>query len=388
MDRKTPNSRRCLSLFMVAALIAAAPSLLAALPPSPESPGAGAAVETAADDTVVEISHPERFKLVKVSTKALEKRVTTNGSVSWDVTRAVPVSSIAGGRAVDVKVRLGDDVKRDQLLLVIDSSDMAGAQADYRKAVSALSLAKKIKSRAQLLYSHEAGPLKDVQAAREDVVRATADVDAAGEKIRLMGSKPGVRSSLIEVRAPIDGTIVEQNVQRGAAIKSLDNSPNLFTVADLSVAWVLCDLYENNLADVHVGDKAKVTLNAFPDHALWGTVGHVSRVLDAATRTAKVRLELPNNDGMLRPNMFAKVKFISAQSTPSPMVPSSAILNLHDKSWVFRREDEKRFRRVEVTQGLTLPEAITEVHGGVKPGDEIVENAIAFSNAADSGDSK
>ena len=385
MDRRS-RIAVLVTCSLAAGCFAAAP-LLAAVPPGAPA-SAAAQVEVAADDTVVETPHPERFKVVKVSTKAIEKRVTTNGSVSWDVTKAVPVSSMSAGRAVEVKVRLGDDVKKDQLLLVIDSQDMAQAQSDYRKATSAKRLAERTLARAKLLYAHEAGPLKDVQSAEDTVNQTSSDVTSAAEKIRLMGSTPGSRSSLIEIHSPVDGTIVEQNVQRGAPIKSLDNQPNLFTVADLSAVWILCDLYENNLSDVSVGDKAKITLNAYPDKKLWATVTHISRVLDPATRTAKVRLELANADAMLRPNMFAKVKFISAQSNPSPMVPAGAILNLHDKSWVFKRESENKFRRVEVSPGVALPEGITEVHGGVQVGDDVIENAIQFSTAGDSGDSK
>ena len=348
---------------------------------------------------IVHVAHPELFKLAPVTVKNLERRVRTTGSVTWDVNRAVPVSSIAGGRAVDVRVKLGDEVSRDQVLVVVDSPDVAGVLADLRKAESSLRLARKFHHRASTLYKAEAGPLKDVQQAEEEVNRSTADRQAALERLRLMGadaegvsrrtagSEPDAfhksgTTPLLEVRAPIAGTVVEQNVVKGAAVKSLDSSPNLFTVADLSKVWILCDLYENNLPDVAVGDKAKIALPDRPD-SFFGKVAHISRVLDPSTRTCKVRIELDNSDGRLRPGMSASVKFESVATTPSTMVPSTAILRLRDRSWVFHKEAGRGFHKLEVRTGLTLPEGIEEVHGSLMPGDEVVENALQFSNAVD-----
>src|SRR4029077_13364084 len=99
---------------------------------------------------------------------------------------------------------------------------------------------------------------------------------------------------LLELRAPITGTIVEQNVASGEALKSPDSGPSLLTIADLSRVWVVCDVYENNLADVRLGDTAELRLNAYPDRPLTGQVSDVSRVLDPVTRTAKGHLELDN----------------------------------------------------------------------------------------------
>ena len=114
------------------------------------------------------------------------------------------------------------------------------------------------------------------------------------------------------MRAPISGTIVAQNITGGAGVKSLDNAPDLFTIADLSEVWVMCDVYENNLAQVHVGDSAEVRLAAYPDRPLRGARGKIMSLLDPATRTAKVRLELPNPKGLLKPGMFATARFVVA----------------------------------------------------------------------------
>ena len=163
-----------------------------------------------------------------------------------------------------------------------------------------------------------------------------------------MGADLNNPSPLVSIRAPISGSIVEQNVTGGTGVRSLDNSPNLFTIADLSEVWVLCDVYENDLHRVRLGDPAEVRLNAFPDRVFTGRVGNISTVLDPSTRTAKVRLELANPGGLMRTGMFATATFRSRTEQMRPMVPTTAILRLHDKDWVFVPLGGNRFRRLEV----------------------------------------
>jgi cobalt-zinc-cadmium efflux system membrane fusion protein len=191
---------------------------------------------------------------------------------------------------------------------------------------------------------------------------------------------------MIELRAPLSGTIVEQNISGFEGIKSLDNSPNLFTIADLTQVWVLCDVYENDLGDVHLGDTAEIRLNACPDKTFHGKVVDISRVLDPATRSSKVRVVLPNRDGSIRPGMFAVATFRSQKSQSRMVVPSTALIRLQDKDWVFRKDGSQQFRRVEVhtrggiTDGLQPIEPLQN-KDGLKAGDEIVANALEFSSA-------
>jgi len=180
----------------------------------------------------------------------------------------------------------------------------------------------------------------------------------------------------------VAGTIVEQNVAGFEGVKSLDNTPNLFTIADLSQVWVVCDVFENDLGDMHLGDAAEIRLNAFEDRMFHGTVADISRVLDPNTRSAKVRIVLANADGALRPGMFAVAKFRSRKTTNRVVVPATAIMRLHDKDWVFRKEGGKKFRRVVVRADGLAPDGMQEIREGVKPGDEVVENALEFSSEA------
>jgi cobalt-zinc-cadmium efflux system membrane fusion protein len=162
-------------------------------------------------------------------------------------------------------------------------------------------------------------------------------------------------------------------------VKSLDNTPNLFTIADLSQVWVVCDVFENDLGEVHMGDSAEIRLAAFPVRVFRGTVADISRVLDPNTRSAKVRIVLQNGEGLLRPGMFAVAKFRSRKLQERVVVPATAIMRLHDKDWIFRKESPNRFRKVAVQADGLAPDGMQEIHEGVKAGEEVVTNALEFS---------
>jgi cobalt-zinc-cadmium efflux system membrane fusion protein len=331
---------------------------------------------------VFTVDHPELFKLVKIETRDLPTAIQANGAVTPDVNRTVHVTSQGSGRVVDLKVRLGEYVNKGQPMLSIYSADLAGAFSDYQKAVVDEQLSQKALERTVLLYSHGAAAQKDFEQAQDAEQKAKVDVQNAEQHIRILGADPSHPSSVIELRAPVAGTIVEQNISGFEGVKSLDNSPALFTIANLSQIWVLCDVYENDLGDVHLGDQAEVTFNAFPDRVFHGAVSDISRILDPNLRSAKVRVVLSNPKGEMRPGMYAVATFRSRKLRPRLIVASTAIMRLQDRDWVFRKEDNQHFRQVEVH---TLGETADGMHeiqdGAVHPGDEVVMNALEFSAA-------
>ena len=336
--------------------------------------------ETTVDPNLYTVEHPELFSLATAETRKLPTVLTANGSVTPDINRTIHVTSQAAGRVVDLKVRLGDHVKKDQLLLSVHSADLAAAFSDYQKAQADERLSKKALDRAQLLYSHGALAEKDLQQAEGTEEKAKVDVQNAEQHVRVLGGDPAHPSWLIELRAPVSGTIVEQNISGFEGIKSLDNSPNLFTIADLTQVWVLCDVYENDLGEVHFGDPAELRLNAYPDKIFHGTVADISRVLDPSTRSAKVRIVLPNRDGSLRPGMFAVAAFRSRKSQPRVVVPATAVMRLQDKDWVFRKDGPQQFRRLEVHTTGGIANGMQTIQSGVSAGEQMVANALAFSS--------
>jgi cobalt-zinc-cadmium efflux system membrane fusion protein len=346
---------------------------------SKETPAAASKAPITADPDVFSAEHAELFKTARAESRALPTELTANGTVTPDVNRTIHVTSLGGGRVIDLKVKLGDSVTKGQTLLVISSPDLAAAMADYQKAAADEVLSRKALERAQLLYDKGAIASKDLETAQDLEDKARVDVSTAEQHVRVLGADPAHPSPLIDLRAPVAGTIVEQNVAGFEGVKSLDNTPNLFTIADLSQVWVVCDVFENDLGDVHLQDSAEIRLNAFGDRVFRGTVADISRVLDPNTRSAKVRIVLANPDGALRPGMFAVAKFRSRKMTDRVVVPATAIMRLHDKDWVFRKEGDKRFRRVVVQADGLAPDGQQEIREGVKSGDEVVMNALEFA---------
>jgi len=337
-----------------------------------------ATVESVPDRNLVTVTNPERFSLAQAVARRESDQLLANGVVAADVSRSYAVNALSSGRVVEVKARLGDDVQKGQLLLTMTSPDMSQAFADYQKFEADAALAKTQLDRIQLLFAHGAVAQKDLEVAEDAANKADVDSKAAEERIRLLGGDPRRVSPMIEIRAPVAGTIVEQNVTSAAGVKSLDNSPNLFTIADLSNVWILCDVYENDLARVHLGDPAEIEMNAYPERRLTGRVTNISKLLDPNTRSAKVRIELPNQAGILRPNMFATLHFVSQGAETRVVIPSSAVLRLQDRDWVFVRLGGQRFRRTEVEAGPVNADKTQQVFSGLQPGDRVVTDALMF----------
>ena len=335
-------------------------------------------VEQAPDPNLITVDKPERFQVATAATRAEVSELLANGSVTPDVSRTVPVNALTSGRVVEVRARLGDDVKQGQLLLTINSSDMSQAFSDLKKFQADEALAKTQSERADLLFSKGALAKKDLEVAQAAHTKAKVDTQTALDRIRILGGDPDRPSSLIEVKAPIAGTIIEQNVTPSAGVKSLDNSPNLFTIADLSQVWVVCDIYENDLGQVHVGDRAQIELNAFPGRKFSGRVSNIGKLLDPTTRSAKVRIELANGAGMLRSNMFATVHFVSQGSQMRTVVPSSAVLRLQDRDWVFVKIGGAQFRRTEVHAGAVNSDGSEQVMSGLRAGQQVAQDALLF----------
>jgi cobalt-zinc-cadmium efflux system membrane fusion protein len=343
------------------------------------TPAAASKPPITTDPDLFEADHPELFKTAKAELRPLATVVNANGTISPDINRTIHVTSLGAGRVVDLKVKLGDTVQKGQTLLVISSPDLAGAFADYQKAKADEALSRKAQERAQMLYDRGAIAAKDLEVAQDAEDKAKVDLDTTAHRVQILGADPNHPSPLIELKAPVSGTIVEQNVAGNEGVKSLDNTPNLFTIANLAEVWAVCDVFENDLGNVHLGDSAEIHLNAFSDRNFKGKVADISRVLDPNTRSAKVRIVLSNSGGSLRPGMFAVATFRSRKLTHRVVVPATAIMRLHDKDWVFRKEGDKQFRKVAVTADGLAPDGMQEIRAGVKQGEELVTNALEFS---------
>jgi len=341
-----------------------------------------AQVEHEADASLVKVDHPEQFPVAAATAHISSTELNVTGTVAADVSRTVPVISLASGRVVEVRARLGDDVVKGQLLMRVQSSDVSSAFADYRKANTDEVLVRAQLDRAKLLFGKGAIAAKELEVAQDTADKARVDVENATEKLNVLGADMDHPSSVIDIVAPVSGVITEQNVAASGGVKTLDNSPNLFTIADLSNVWVICDVYENDLRHVRVGQLGDIHPNAYPERAMQARVANIGAVLDPTIRTAKVRLEV-HNPGLLRLGMFVTATFHGQDRRTTAAVPASAVLHLHDRDWVYAPAGEKTFRRVGVTAGKMLPGNLQEVLAGIKPGERVVTNALVLQNTAE-----
>jgi len=340
-----------------------------------------AKVESEQDLNVFQVDHPEQFPLVQAVAHESASQLSVTGTVSPDITRSVPVISIATGRVVELHARLGDTVQKGQLLLRVQSADLSGAFSDYRKAIADAKLARIQFERAQLLYDKGAISLNDFQTAEDVENKARVDVENTTERLRVLGGSVDHPTAILDIRAPVAGVITDQQVTNAAGVAGL-GSPNPFTISDLSYVWILCDVYENDLASVHIGESADIRLNAYPDKVFTGRIGNVLPVLDPTLRTAKVRIEV-RNPGLMRVGMFVTATFHGQKKEMHALVPAAAVLHLHDRNWVYVPAGGKKFRRVEVLDGQMLPGNMQEVISGIKPGEQIVQNALVFQNTVE-----
>ena len=211
--------------------------------------------------------------------------------------------------------------------------------------------------------------------------KAKVDVENTAERLRVLGGNLDHPAAVVDIRAPVSGVITDQQVTNASGVAGL-GSPNPFTISDLSHVWILCDVYENDLANVRLGQKAEVRLNAYPDKTFSGVISNIGPVLDPNIRTAKVRIEV-RNPGLMRPGMFVTATFQGNKKESHAAVPAAAVLHLHDRDWVYVPVDGRKFRRVQVTSGEMLPGGMQEILKGVNAGQKVVSNALEFQNTAE-----
>ena len=331
------------------------------------------------DVTLFKIEHPEQFPLVAAVARPAVSELIVTGSVNPDVSRNVPVISMVSGRVVSIHARLGDTVTQGQLLLTVRSDDVSGGFSDYRKAIEDEVLANKQLVRTRDLYTHGAMALTDVENAEDTENKAKVDVETFAEHLRLLGNDPDHPNITVQIFAPVSGIITDQQVTNAANVQSYGTNP--FMISDLSYVWIICDVYENDLATVKLGDTADIRLNAYPNQVFRGTVSNIGAIMDPTIRTAKVRLEV-KNPGNMRRGMFVKATFKGQTAEMHTIVPASAVMHMHDRDFVFVPAPEQKFRRVEVISGDVLQDntSLQEIKSGLKPGDQVVSNALVLDH--------
>ncbi len=340
-----------------------------------------AAVVPEADANNFKVDHPEQFPLTTAVEHKSAPELNVTGVVQPDIARAIPAISIATGRVVEIHARLGDTVKKGQLLLKVRSNDVNTAFQAYQRAENDERLAKQQLDRAKILFENGAVAKSALEQAEDTEADAKVDLETATEQLRLLGVDKNHPSGIVDVVAPISGIITDQQVTNAAGVQGL-SGPNPFTISDLSYVWIICDVYENDMDAVHVGETADIHLNAYPNTVLKARITNILPTMDPTIRTAKVRLEVAN-PGMLRIGMFTTATFYGKQAETRAAVPATAILHIHDRDWVFVPTGNGNFKRLEVNAGGMLAGKMQEIVAGIKPGDQVVADALVMQNTVE-----
>jgi cobalt-zinc-cadmium efflux system membrane fusion protein len=381
IDAAAP-SRRITLLVAASLLISGMAGCKREASTAAEAPPAASITESGDSDTV-HVEGGNRFPLVAAIAEQVRGKLQVTGIVSPDVSREIPVLSLANGRVAALHVGLGDTVRKGQLVMEVQSPDVATAFDGYLKAVNDEHLTKVVLDRDTLLYNKGAIAKAQLDTAQNGEDDARADLTAAEQQLKILGVDKNHPGETVKVYAPSSGVVIAQNVTAaGAAGITYAGSTGSLTIADLSHVWVICDVYENDLATVHLGQHADLRLNAFPGKVFSGTISDIGAQLDPSLRTAKVRIQVQNPGGLLRLGMFATGTFDGSKSTQQTAAPTSAILQLHDRSYIFEPAGDGAFKRVEVKTGATLEGNFVEVQG-IAPGQKVVSNALDLENTAD-----
>ena len=332
------------------------------------------------DAALFSVERPDQFPLAAATEHPTTSELIVTGTVTPDVARQVPVPSLATGRIVEIDARLGDQVNKGALLFKVRSTDIAGAFSNYRQALKNEELSKIQLDRANTLFAHGAIPKSGQEIAQNAEDDNVVVLETAKEQLGLLGVDAAHPTGIVNVYAPVSGTITDQEITSQSGVQAY-SAPNPFTISDLSSVWVVCDVYENDLAGVRLGDTAQITLNAYPDRTFTGRVSNIGTILDPSIRTAKVRIEV-QNPGMMRLGMFVRATFRGQTKEMHTIVPASAVLHMHDRDYVFVPAPGAKFRRVEVVSGDLLDNDtnMQEIRSGLEPGERVVTNALVLDH--------
>jgi cobalt-zinc-cadmium efflux system membrane fusion protein len=347
-----------------------------------------------------------QIRVEPVREQTIDVNLEATGRVGFNEDRVTPVLAPYPGRVLELLASTGDVVKAAQPLLVIESpdiisavNDLAEARTNVDKSRIALDIAEKSVERARRLHAQEALATKELQSAEAELARAQEDYrraessvsvvrnrlallgKTADEIARLESSPPGETDRKIVIRAPIGGTIVDRKVGSGQYIKA-DSQDPLYLISDLSSLWITADIYETDLPNVHVGAPVDIRLAAYPDRDFPAKIFAINPTVDSATRTVKVRCVVPNPGGLLKPEMFARIRVGDAVKQKVVTVPSNAILTEGERSHVLVEESAGHFRRREVKSGREV-DGNTVVESGLRPGDRVVTSGVLLLNSAE-----
>ncbi|MBE7175410.1 MAG: efflux RND transporter periplasmic adaptor subunit [Mucilaginibacter polytrichastri] len=322
-------------------------------------------------------------KLIRIDTAKVEHvddELNLSGEVSFDENTVVKVFPFASGQVLSVNVSLGDKVSKGQTLAVIRSADVAGEYTDLSSADADVAVAKRQLDQAKSLYENGISSEREYTEARENYNKAAAASRKVKDQLTINGGGNTAANGQYIIRAPESGYIVEKKITAGNFLRS-DAGDNLFTISDMKDVWIWANVFESDIARVKQGYSAKVSTLAYPGKVFAGKVDQVSDVLDPENKVLKVKIILPNNNMMLKPEMFTNVLINNTEGTEMVSIPSEAIIFDSSKNYVIVYHGKCNLEIREVSISKTV-NGISYIATGLKAGDQVIsKNEVLLYNA-------
>lgn len=302
------------------------------------------------------------------------------GEVSFDEDNVVRVFPIVSGSVEQVTASLGDYVRKGQVLATLLSTDISQYQREYNVAKTDMEIAQRNYDRTKQLFDTRNIAERELIEAERALDVAKLEFNERKQKLELYGGSTQKSDAVFNVIAPSSGYIVERNINQGMQIRT-DNAAPMFVISDLKTVWVWANIYESDLAKVKEGDQVKVTTIAYPERVFEGRISKTGTVLDPVTHVLKVRTELSNGDGALKPDMFATIYIAPTKDNQILAVPTSAIVIENNKYWVMREVKPQTYQKTEVTLGKVVGQ-FTQILSGVQAGEKIAVDGALFLQTA------
>lgn len=330
----------------------------------------GKPTESPKQDAMLSDSLVKNVQTVPVRLEDENGVIKLNGKVQANEARQAKVFALVSGKVESLKVELGDFVKKGQVLAVLNSTEVAGIANELTVAEANLTLAEKTLATTKSLYEGNLATEQDYLGAKVNYNKAVADL----QKAKQVASISGGNQSQYLIKAPISGYVIEKNITNNSAIRP-DNNADLFVIADLSDVWIMANVYEADMNNVHLGDEVKVSTLANPEKSYTGKIDKVYNVLDASTRTMKVRISMNNSSNEFKPEMFAKVKVARRVADKALAIPAQAMVMDNGKNYVIIKKDNKL--AVQPIKIISRFEDKAYI-AGLAAGDEVVTSSQLF----------
>jgi cobalt-zinc-cadmium efflux system membrane fusion protein len=321
--------------------------------------------------------------IIKIDTAAfsnVDDELKLSGQISFNENKVVKVFPFSSGQVMRVMVSLGDKVSKGQTLAIIRSADVAGNYSDLSTAGNDVSITKKRMESAESMFKSGLSSEREYSEAKEDYQKALNAANKVREQIAINGGGNTTENGTYTIKAPISGYVVEKKINQGSFIRA-DATDNLFTVGDVKQVWVWVNVYETDIAKVKEGYTAIVSTLAYPGRTFKGVVDKVSEVLDPTTKVMKIRVNLPNDSLLLKPEMFANIMITNKEGLKLIAIPSSALINDNGKNYVVIYHDTCKLELKEI-QAMKTVKDIVYISSGLSVGDKVIsKNEILLYNA-------